>query len=161
MALVVKNPPANGGNARDMGSIPGLKDSLCRKWQYTPVFLPGKSHGQRRLVGYSLWGRKELYTIMWLSVHARARARTHTHTPLVACGSDAQWWCPEHWVDNTEQWSLGKHSRIPEATGYNIFINQSIRNLFRDTLLNTYCTFINTELTANSTVTSAWMYSLW
>ena len=25
----------------------------------TPVFLPGESHGQRSLVGYSLWGREE------------------------------------------------------------------------------------------------------
>ena len=30
-----------------------------RKWHPTPVFLPGKSHGQRSLVGYSLWGHKE------------------------------------------------------------------------------------------------------
>ena len=30
-----------------------------RKWQPTPVFLPGESHGQRRLVGYSPRGRKE------------------------------------------------------------------------------------------------------
>ena len=30
-----------------------------RAWQPTPVFLPGKSHGQRSLVGYSPWGRKE------------------------------------------------------------------------------------------------------
>ena len=30
-----------------------------RKWQPTPVFLPGKSHGQRCLVGYSSWGHKE------------------------------------------------------------------------------------------------------
>ena len=30
-----------------------------RKWQPTPVLLPGKSHGQRTLVGYSPWGRKE------------------------------------------------------------------------------------------------------
>ena len=30
-----------------------------RKWQPTPVFLPGKSHGRRSLVGYSPWGRKE------------------------------------------------------------------------------------------------------
>ena len=30
-----------------------------RKWQPTPVFLPGESHGQRGLVGYSLWGHKE------------------------------------------------------------------------------------------------------
>ena len=29
------------------------------KWQSTPVLLPRKSHGQRSLVGYSPWGRKE------------------------------------------------------------------------------------------------------
>ena len=30
-----------------------------RKWQPTPVFLPGKSHGQRSLAGYRPWGQKE------------------------------------------------------------------------------------------------------
>ena len=30
-----------------------------RKWQPTPVFLPGEFHGQRGLVGYSPWGHKE------------------------------------------------------------------------------------------------------
>ena len=30
-----------------------------RKWQPTPVFLPGKPHGQRSLLGYSPWGGKE------------------------------------------------------------------------------------------------------
>ena len=30
-----------------------------RKWQSIPVLLPGKSHGQRSVVGYSPWGRKE------------------------------------------------------------------------------------------------------
>ena len=30
-----------------------------RKWQPTPVFLPGESHGQRSLAGYSPWGRKK------------------------------------------------------------------------------------------------------
>ena len=30
-----------------------------RAWQPTPVFLPGESYGQRSLVGYSPWGRKE------------------------------------------------------------------------------------------------------
>ena len=30
-----------------------------RKWQPTPVFLPGKFHGQRSLAGYSPWGHKE------------------------------------------------------------------------------------------------------
>ena len=40
-----------------------------------PVFLPGKSHGQRSLVGYSPWGRKESDT-------TEPPTHTHTHTPL-------------------------------------------------------------------------------
>ena len=38
-----------------------------RKWQPTPVLMPGKSHGQRSLVGCSPWGRKELDTTERLS----------------------------------------------------------------------------------------------
>ena len=38
----------------------GQEDPLERKWQSTAVFLSGNSHGQRSLVGYSLWNRKEL-----------------------------------------------------------------------------------------------------
>ena len=52
---MVKNPPANAGDV----SIPGSGGSLRRKWQPTPVFLPGKSHGQRSLEGYSPWSCKE------------------------------------------------------------------------------------------------------
>ena len=37
-----------------------------RKWQPTPVFLPGESQGQRSLVGYSPPGHKESDTIEWL-----------------------------------------------------------------------------------------------
>ena len=38
-----------------------LKIMNCRrKWQPTPVFLPGESQGQRSLVGCHLWGRTEL-----------------------------------------------------------------------------------------------------
>ena len=59
MALVVKNPPANAEDMRDAGSIPGLGRSLEEGMQPTPVFLPGESHGQRSLAGYSPWGCKE------------------------------------------------------------------------------------------------------
>ena len=37
----------------------GREDPWRRKWQSTPVLLPGKSHGQKSLVGYSPWGCKE------------------------------------------------------------------------------------------------------
>ena len=33
--------------------------NMRRKWQPTPVFLPGKPHGWRYLVGYNPWGHKE------------------------------------------------------------------------------------------------------
>ena len=47
-------------NAGDPGSIPGSGRSPGEgKWQPTPVFLPGESHGRRSLVGYSPRGRKE------------------------------------------------------------------------------------------------------
>ena len=46
------------------GRRPGFDPSVGkipwrRKWQPTPVFLPGESHGQRSMVGYSPWGRTE------------------------------------------------------------------------------------------------------
>ena len=58
--IVLKSPPANAGDARDTGSIPGSGRSPGeRKWQPTPVFLPEISHGQRSLAGYSPWSLKE------------------------------------------------------------------------------------------------------
>ena len=38
----------------------GGKDPWRRKWQLSPVFLPGKFYGERSLVGYSPWGHKLL-----------------------------------------------------------------------------------------------------
>ena len=50
-------------NAGDSGSILGWEDPLekgwRRDWLPNPVFLPGKFYGQKSLVGYSPWGRKE------------------------------------------------------------------------------------------------------
>ena len=55
---MVKNPPANAG---DMHSIPGSgRFPWRRKRQLTKVLLPGKSHGQRGLACYSLWGHKRV-----------------------------------------------------------------------------------------------------
>ena len=57
---MVKNLPANAGDTRDAGSIPGLgRYPGGRAWQPTPVFLPGESHGQRSLAGYSPKRNKE------------------------------------------------------------------------------------------------------
>ena len=62
---MVKSLPAC--SAEDPGFNPWVrKIPWRRKWQPTPVFLPGKSHGQRSLVGYHPWGYKELDTVKQL-----------------------------------------------------------------------------------------------
>ena len=59
---VVKNPPANVRHKR-LGFDPWVgKIPWRRKWQPIPVFLPGKSHGQKSLAGNSPWALKHLDT---------------------------------------------------------------------------------------------------
>ena len=68
---------ASARNAGDLGSIPGSgKIPWRRKWQPTPVFLPGESHGQRSLLGCSPRGRKE----------SDATERLHFHFQRI------EWW---------------------------------------------------------------------
>ena len=57
---MVKNPSASAGDVRKrcrfhpwVGKIPWR-----RKWPPTPIFFPGKFHGQRSLADYSPWGGK-------------------------------------------------------------------------------------------------------
>ena len=64
----VKHLPTNAADGRDMVSIPGLGRSPglgSMKWQPTLVFLPGKFHWQRSLVGYSPWGCRESDMTEW------------------------------------------------------------------------------------------------
>ena len=66
---VAKNLPANTGDIKRYGFNPWVrKIPWRRKWQPTPVFLPGKYHGQRSLVGCSPWGSKELDMTECLSI---------------------------------------------------------------------------------------------
>ena len=92
----------------------GWEDPRRKKWQPTPVFLPGKLHGQRSLAGYSPWGCKELDMTEW------AHTSTHLVHNLVLC----------------------------------VFP-------FKDTVFNTYCWFMNIELTTSSTVTHGWKKLIW
>ena len=65
--------------AQRLKHLPGMQETQFdpwvgkipwrRKWQPTPVLLPGESHGGRILVGYSPWGRKELDTTERLHFH--------------------------------------------------------------------------------------------
>ena len=74
-----------------------------RKWQPTPVFLPGKSHGQRDLVGYSPWGCK------WIG-HDLVTKQQH---------------CTQNWKIsfsfNQEKGSQGP-SRVSHSKSWGVFI---------------------------------------
>ena len=60
VAPVVKNPSPNARDVKRLGFDPWVgKTFWSRAWQPIPAFLPGKSHGQRSLAGYSPQGRKE------------------------------------------------------------------------------------------------------
>ena len=87
---VVENPPANAGDIRDPGSIPGVgRFPWRREWQPTPLFLPRKFHGQGSW--WARWSCKESDTTEWLSMvttqthtytntHTDTQTNTHTHT---------------------------------------------------------------------------------
>ena len=59
-----------------------------RTWQPTPVFLPGKSHGQRSLVGYRLWGHKESETteLNWIELNYLCKVLRSENYADFCCG---------------------------------------------------------------------------
>ena len=60
MAIVVKYLLANIHRCKRCGFDPWVRKIPWRRKRHpTPVFLPGESHGQRSLEGYSAWGHKE------------------------------------------------------------------------------------------------------
>ena len=91
---MVKNPPAMQ-ETQETGFSPWAgKIPWRRKWQSTPVFLPGESHGQRSLGGYSPWGHKELVTA------------THMHT----CSTEP---APQNWKKGQKEQAESSASAPP------------------------------------------------
>ena len=87
---MVKNPLANAGDTRDKGFDLWVgKLPWRRKWQPTPVFLPGKFQGERRLAGYSPWGHKESDTTEWLSTTEwqKRKPEKRKRKPLILIGN--------------------------------------------------------------------------
>ena len=80
---VVKNLPAHAEDARDVGGFrPWVrKIPWSRNWQPTPVFLPGKSHGQRNLADYSPWVCKDSDTTDNECAHTHVKR----HLNLLRC----------------------------------------------------------------------------
>ena len=77
---------------RRLGLDPWVwKVSWRRKWQPTPVYLTGKSRGQRSLVGYSSWGHKESDTTSWLNNSNEYMKYTRDISKVRSLA--VHWWC--------------------------------------------------------------------
>ena len=72
MVLVLKTPPANAGDAGDLGSVTGSGRSPGGAWQSTPIFLLRVSHGQRSLAATVHWVVKSQIRLKRLNTDARA-----------------------------------------------------------------------------------------
>ena len=108
IAQLVNNSPANAKNTRfcmKRRFNPWVRKSPWRRaWEPTPVFLPGESHGQSSLVGYSSWSLKEsdttehACTCTWVRTHARAHTHTHTHTLFSCKKMKSCYLCQHGWI---------------------------------------------------------------
>ena len=73
-------------------------------WQPTPVLLPGKSHGQRGLVGYSPWGLEESDMTEWLHFHFSLSCTGEGNGNPLQCSclenprDGGAWWAAVHGV---------------------------------------------------------------
>ena len=80
-----------------------------RQWHPTPVLLPGKSHGPRSLLGFSLWGHSELDMTEQLHFHfSLACIREGNGNPLqCSCLENPRdggaWWAAVYGV--TQSWT--------------------------------------------------------
>ena len=75
--------PLNKGLSSRKTVLPEPSPSQRSQWHPTSVFLPGESHGQRSLVGCSLWGREESDTTERLHFHALEKEMA-THSSVLA-----------------------------------------------------------------------------
>ena len=73
---MVENPPASAGGVHEM-QVRSLRQDDPLKKEPTPVFLPGESHGQKSLAGYSPWGHKESVR----TEHSQAVLCSSVHAP--------------------------------------------------------------------------------
>ena len=92
-----------------------------RQWHPTPVLLPGKSHGQRSLVGCSPWGHKELDTTGRLHFHFSLSCIEEGKGNPLQCSclenprDGGAWWAAVHGVAQSRTWLKRLSSRLSRS----------------------------------------------
>ena len=97
---------------------PWIRKIFCRrKWQPTLVSLPGKSHGQRSLEGYTLWGLRELDMTEQLSMHDEILMSATSHFYIKDKGIESHIYKIETMRDQSRLWTgqYGVSSSISAA----------------------------------------------
>ena len=101
-------------------------ESWRRQWHPTPVLLPGKSHGQRSLVGCSPWGHYESDTTEWLHFHSSLACIGEGNGNLLQCSclenprDRGAWWADIYGVAQSQtrlKW-LSSSSSSREESGW-------------------------------------------
>ena len=88
MAQGVKNLPAMWDT--QVWSL-GWEDPWRKEWQPAPIFLPGDSHGQRSLAGYSLWWQRVGHSWSNWAQHVSIQAIWYMQSWLVRTTCDKTW----------------------------------------------------------------------
>ena len=102
---MVKDPPAM--QETQFQSL-GQEDPWRREWLPTPVFLPGKPHGQRNLLGYIPWSHKESDMTVRLTISLFFQLSKNLYTVKISSSS----------VTNNLYYNFGqlrKHSNVLSA----------------------------------------------
>ena len=82
-----------------------------RKWQPTPVFLPGKSHGQRSLAGYHPWGHKRVRSdLATRQQHGALNVVDTCYDLNVRVSPNLTWRISYCWCDGITRWGLERNS---------------------------------------------------
>ena len=85
-----------------------------RKWQLTPVFLPGRSHGQRSLVGYSPWGCSLTQLSNWTTTTFKKKKRWFSlRYSIRELQNDSECLCPRPEKSCQKRKKKGKSSHFP------------------------------------------------
>ena len=96
--------------------LPSIYFVWRREWQSTPVFSPGEFHGQRSLVSYSPWSRKESASVEQLTLHLLSNfSRQHNE-----CYRTQVWLFTAPHLTNTSNassppppWAVGFLNKVP------------------------------------------------
>ena len=130
---VVKDLSANAETQETRDRSLGWEDPWSRKRQPTPVFLPGKFHGQRSLEGYSPWGLKRVGHD--LVVKQQQQQQT---CPLTLQSVRIQWWKPGKIPSLRELYSKGLITEHLYNTSVMWNTSQVLTHLFTKKTLKLY-----------------------